>query len=216
MTSAMIVGRKLGMNSIFDETGTQVPVTVIEAGPCRVVQVKTKEKDGYEAVKIGFLPKKPRRTRKPQLGEFKKANLEPMQHLHELRMPVGELKAGDEIKVDQFAKGDIVTIIGTSKGKGFQGVVRRHHFSGGPKTHGQSDRHRAPGSIGSSAFPSRVIKGVRMGGHMGNARRTIKNQLVAEVLPEQNIILVRGGVPGPIKGIVQIKRVRGPKTKTEG
>jgi large subunit ribosomal protein L3 len=211
MASAMILGRKLGMNSIFDENGTQVPVTVIEAGPCRVVQVKTKEKDGYEAVKVGFMPKKPSRTRKPQAGEFKKASLEPMQHLLELRMPTGELKAGDEIKVDAFAKGDIVTIVGTSKGKGFQGVVRRHHFSGGPKTHGQSDRHRAPGSIGSSAFPSRVIKGVRMGGHMGNARVTLRNQLVAEVMPDQNIILIRGGVPGPIKGIVQIRRVKEAK-----
>jgi large subunit ribosomal protein L3 len=215
MAKAMILGRKLGMNSIFDESGAHVPVTVIEAGPCRVVQVKTKENDGYEAVKVGFLPKKPRRTLKPQLGEFKKAGLEPMKHLHELRMESDGFKVGDEIRVDQFAKGDVVTVVGTSKGRGFQGVVKRHHFSGGPKTHGQSDRHRAPGSIGSSAFPSRVLKGLRMSGHMGDRRVTIKNLRVADVLPDQNLILLRGGVPGAIWGLLEIRRVREAKAKAK-
>ncbi len=215
MANAMILGRKLGMNSIYDESGNHVPVTVIEAGPCRVIQVKTKDKDGYDAVKVGFVAKRAKRTRKPQLGEFKKAGLEPLRYVREFRADAGAFKIGDEIKVDGFAKGDIVTVIGTSKGRGFQGVVRRHHFSGGPKTHGQSDRHRAPGSIGSSAFPSRVIKGVRMGGHMGNARVTLKNLLVAEVLPDQNLILLRGGVPGHIRSLLEIRRVREAKAKAK-
>ena len=204
MAQAMILGRKLGMNCIFDE-----------AGPCHVVQIKTKDKDGYDAVKVGFVPKKASRVRKPQRVDFEKAKVEPMRYLRELQLDAGAYKVGDQVKVDQFAKGDIVNVIGTSKGRGFQGVVKRHHFSGGPKTHGQSDRHRAPGSIGSSAFPSRVIKGVRMAGHMGAERVTVKNLMVADVLPDQNLILVRGGVPGPIKSLIQIRRVREAKAKTK-
>jgi len=207
MGKAVILGRKIGMSQIFDESGRFQPVTVVEAGPCFVVQVKTKENDGYEAVKLGFeQQKKKHRTAKPQHGEFKKANLPALRVLREFRgVDLAGFQVGQELKADVFAKGDVVRVVGTSKGKGFQGVVKRHHFAGGPRTHGQSDRERAPGSIGSSAYPSRVVPGRRMGGHMGNARTTTKNLRVLEVDAAHNLILIRGAVPGHRHALVQIE-----------
>lgn len=203
-----LLGRKLGMTRIFSEDGHNIPVTVIEAGPCFVSQIKTPEKDGYSAVQLGFMEKKEKRTTKPLLGHFAKANLKPLRYLREFRdFDLGkELKLGDEIGVEIFEPGDVVDVSGRSKGRGFQGVVKRHRFGGGPKTHGQSDRYRAPGSIGQSSFPSRVLKGLRMAGHMGNRRVTIKNLVVVKVIPEQNLLLVRGGVPGAVNSIVEIKK----------
>jgi len=203
-----LLGRKLGMTRIFSEDGHNIPVTVIEAGPCFVSQIKTPEKDGYSAVQLGFMEKKEKRTTKPLLGHFAKANLKPLRYLREFRdFDMGkELKLGDEIGVEIFEPGDVVDVSGRTKGRGFQGVVKRHRFGGGPKTHGQSDRLRAPGSIGQSSFPSRVLKGLRMAGHMGNRRVTIKNLVVVKVIPEQNLLLVRGGVPGAVNSIVEIKK----------
>ena len=203
-----LLGRKLGMTRVFSEDGQNIPVTVIEAGPCFVSQIKTPEKDGYSAVQLGFLEKKEKNTTKPLLGHFKKANVKPLRVLREFRdFDIGkELNLGDQIGVEVFEPGDIVDISGRSKGRGFQGVVKRHRFGGGPKTHGQSDRHRAPGSIGQSSFPSRVLRGLRMAGHMGNRRVTVKNLVVVKVIPEQNLLLVRGGVPGSVNSIVEIKK----------
>ncbi|HHM24375.1 MAG TPA: 50S ribosomal protein L3 [Bacteroidetes bacterium] len=203
-----LLGRKLGMTRVFSEDGQNIPVTVIEAGPCFVSQIKTPEKDGYSAVQLGFLEKKEKNATKPLLGHFKKANVKPLRVLREFRdFDIGkELNLGDQIGVEVFEPGDIVDISGRSKGRGFQGVVKRHRFGGGPKTHGQSDRHRAPGSIGQSSFPSRVLRGLRMAGHMGNRRVTVKNLVVVKVIPEQNLLLVRGGVPGSVNSIVEIKK----------
>ncbi len=203
-----LLGRKIGMTRIFGEDGTHIPVTVIEAGPCFVSQIKTPEKDGYSAVQLGFLAKKEKRTTKPLLGHFKKANLKPMRILREFRdFDIGkEIKLGDQIGVEVFEPGDIIDVSGSTKGRGFQGVVKRHGFHGGPKTHGQSDRLRAPGSIGQSSYPSRVLKGLKMAGHMGNRRVTIKNLIVVKVIPEQNLLLVRGGVPGSVNSILEIKK----------
>lgn len=206
---AAILGKKLGMTSYFTEKGEQIPVTVIEAGPCPVVKVNTLERDGYESVQIGFGTRSPKRLNKPELGHFKKAGVEPTRFLREFRVLDTSLKPGDVLKVgDLFKKGDKVKISGTSKGRGFQGVVKRHHFGGvGMTTHGQSDRVRAPGSIGSSSFPSRVFKGMRMAGRMGGKRVTIRNLEVVEVIPEENLMLVKGGVPGPINGLLEIVKL---------
>jgi large subunit ribosomal protein L3 len=203
-----LLGRKLGMTRIFAEDGTNIPVTVIEAGPCFVTQIKTPEKDGYSAVQLGFMEKKEKRTTKPLLGHFAKAGVKPLRYLREFRdFDIGrELKLGDQIGVEVFEPGDVVDVSGRTKGRGFQGVVKRHGFGGGPKSHGQSDRLRAPGSIGQASFPSRVFKGLKMAGHMGNRRVTIKNLVVVKVIPEQNLILVRGGVPGAVNSIVEIKK----------
>ncbi len=199
-----ILGKKLGMTQIFTEDGRLVPVTVIEAGPCQVVQVKTPEKDGYEAVKVGFIEvKKENKMPKPISGIFKKAGTPHYRILKEF--PMGGLKVGDFIKAEIFNKGDIVSISGISKGKGFQGVMKRHGFKGGPDSHG-SMFNRAPGSIGASSFPSRVWKGMRMAGHMGNARVTVKNLEVVDVMPEQNLILIKGAVPGAKNSIVKIQK----------
>lgn len=200
-----IFGKKMGMTTYFSETGDTIPVTVIEASPCYITQIKTKEKDGYEAVQFGFGTRKEKNVKKPQLGKLKKLKLEPVRYFRELRdYPVNELKEGDKINVDIFNEGDTVKVIGISKGKGFQGVVRRHGFGGGSKTHGQSDRMRAPGSIGASSYPSRVFKGQRMAGRMGNDRISISNLKVIKVLPDSNLILINGPVPGAKTGIVQI------------
>jgi large subunit ribosomal protein L3 len=216
MANAVILGRKLGMDSVFGEDGSYIPVTVIEAGPCKVVQVKTQEKDGYEALKLAFLPKKPTRTVKPQLGEFAKAGVEPHYHLREFRgVDVASFNPGDEILADRFREGDVVTVSGRSKGRGFAGTVRRHGFAGGPKTHGQSDRWRAPGSIGQSSYPSRVFKGMRMAGHMGTNRVTVKNLQVVKVITERNLVLVRGAVPGSTNGIVEVRVTRPAPEKAE-
>lgn len=199
-----ILGKKLGMTQIFTEDGKVVPVTVIEAGPCCVVQVKTPDKDGYEAVKVGFIEvKKEKNVTKPIAGIFKKAGTPLFRILKEFR--ISGLQVGDMIRADSFSKGDKVTVSGISKGKGFQGVMKRHGFKGGPGSHG-SMFNRAPGSIGASSFPSRVWKGMRMAGHMGNERVTVKNLEIVDVRPDQNLILVKGAVPGAVNSIVEIRK----------
>ncbi len=203
-----ILGRKVGMTQIFVEDGTAIPVTVIKAGPCLVVQRKTVKVDGYEAVQIGLVEERPAKVTKPRAGHFKKAGVAPVRRVEEFEMTPGEeLNAGDEVKASIFQEKEWVDVVGTSKGKGFQGVMKRHNFSGGQGGHG-SMFHRAPGSIGSSAYPSRVLKGMRMAGRMGGARITTKNLLIVKVDAEQNLIYVRGAVPGPISGYVAIRRAK--------
>lgn len=199
-----LVGRKLGMTQIFDETGVVHPVTVIETGPCVVTQIRTPEKDGYEAVQLGFGLDK--RLNKPEQGH-RKASGFMSRTLREVKADnVSDFTVGQVIKADAFAEGELVDITGTSKGRGFQGGVKRHGFQGGPKTHGQSDRLRAPGSIGSSATPGRVFKGLRMAGHMGHERVTVQNLKVLRVDTERNLLLVEGSVPGPNNGELLIRR----------
>lgn len=200
-----ILGRKVGMTQIFGEDGRIIPVTVIEAGPCWVVQVRSKEKDGYEAVQLGFQEvKKEKVLSKPILGIFKKAGIPPCRILKEVEMT--GFNVGDKVTVEIFSKGDVVSVSGISKGKGYQGVMKRHNFKGGPDTHG-SMFNRAPGSIGASSFPSRVWKGKGMAGHMGNEKVTVKNITVVDVIPEQNLILVKGAVPGGENVILEIWKV---------
>lgn len=196
------------MTSIFDERGEVVPCTIIEAGPCYVTQVKTKEKDGYEAVQLGFVERKEKLVTRPLKGHFANAGVKPLRFVREFKgFTTSDFKPGAEVKVDAlFAKGDVVSIAGTSIGRGFQGVVKRHHFGGGSRTHGQSDRERAPGSIGSSSFPSRVFKGMRMAGRMGGDRVTVKNLKVVQIIPESNILIVQGSVPGHINSLVEIHK----------
>jgi large subunit ribosomal protein L3 len=203
-----ILGRKVGMTQIFVADGTAIPVTVIKAGPCLVVQVKTADNDGYEAVQIGLVEDKPAKLNQPLAGHFKKAGVAPLRRVEEFRLDSGEeLKAGDEVKASMFNEKDYVDVVGTSKGKGFQGVMKRHNFAGGRGSHG-SMFHRAPGSIGSSAYPSRVFKGMRMTGRMGGERVTTKNLQIVKVDAEQNLIYVRGAVPGPRSGYVAIRRAK--------
>lgn len=203
-----ILGKKLGMTSIFDETGQVIPCTVIEAGPCTVTQIKTKDRDGYEAVQLGFDQKPERLVNKPDRGRFAKANAKPVRLVREFRGDgTVELQPGQTVTVDKvFARGDTVAVIGTSKGRGFQGVVKRHHFGGGFRTHGQSDRERAPGSIGSSSYPSRVFKGMRMAGRMGGGRVTVRNLKVVGVIADSNILLIKGSVPGAVNGYLEIHK----------
>jgi large subunit ribosomal protein L3 len=203
-----LLGKKIGMTSIFDESGQVIPCTVIEAGPCFVTQIKTKERDGYEAVQLGYDTAKERLVKKPAKGHFAKASVKPTRILREFRgNGAAEMQPGQEIKVDTvFTKGDVVSVIGTSKGKGFQGVVKRHHFGGGFRTHGQSDRERAPGSIGSSSYPSRVFKGMRMAGRMGGEQVTVRNLKVVGIIPDSNLLLLKGSVPGAINGYVEIHK----------
>ena len=193
-----LLGKKLGMMQYFANNGEVVPCTVIEAGPCRIVQVKTNEKDGYSAIQVGFGEKPERNVNKPLAGHFKKAGISATRYLIEFRNEnLNEVKVGMEFKVDSvFSVGDFIKVVGTSKGRGFQGVVKRHHFGGGKQTHGQSDRVRAPGSIGSSSYPSRVFKGMRMAGRMGGTRVSVKNLKVIKIIPESNLMLVQGSVPG--------------------
>ncbi|MCS7028869.1 MAG: 50S ribosomal protein L3 [Bacteroidia bacterium] len=202
-----LIGRKIGMTRIFVE-GKAVPCTVIELGPCVVTQVKTIEKDGYQAFQVGFGEKKEKHTTKPLLGHFKKANTTPKRKLAEFKYYEKEFKLGDTIRVeDVFAEGDIVDVTGTSKGKGFQGVVKRHGFSGvGMNTHGQHDRVRAPGSLGGSSFPSRVFKGLRMAGQTGNRKVKVLNLTVLKIIPEQNLIVVSGCVPGHKNSYVKVEK----------
>jgi len=203
-----ILGRKVGMTQIYVEDGTVIPVTVIKAGPCLVVQRKTADTDGYEAVQIGLVEEKPAKATQPQKGHFAKAGVAPVRKVEEFRLDSGEeLKAGDEIKASMFNEKDYVDVVGTSKGKGFQGAMKRHNFAGGRGSHG-SMFHRAPGSIGSSAYPSRVFKGMRMTGRMGGDRVTTKNLQIVKVDAEQNLIYVRGAVPGPKSGYVAIRRAK--------
>jgi large subunit ribosomal protein L3 len=201
-----IIGKKLGMTSIFGNDGEVIPVTVIEAGPCTVVDIKTAEKDGYQALQLGFGSVKEKKVNKPLAGHFKKNNLSPKRVLKEFKnFNVSEFKIGDEIKCSIFSEGDIIKVSGKSKGKGFQGVVKRHGFGGiGMTTHGQSDRVRAPGSIGASSYPSRVFKGQRMAGRMGYENVTVRGLKVVKVDPERNLIFVKGAVPGAINSIVEL------------
>lgn len=207
MSVAGIIGRKVGMTQVYAEDGRAFPVTVIQAGPCVVVQRKSKEKDGYSAVQLGLVEaRKARRVTKAMKGHFEKAGLPPCRVLREFRIADGaELKVGDKVSVEQFAKGDALKVTGTSRGHGFQGVVKRHHFRGGAATHG-SMFHRAPGSIGASAFPSRTLKGMRAGGHMGSERVTVKNVEVVRVDAPNNLLVVRGSVPGAGGSIVVIRK----------
>lgn len=201
-----IIGRKIGMTTYFEDSGEAIPCTVIEAGPCIVTQIKTKDTDGYNAVQIGFGEQKPKKVNKAQMSIFtKKLKIAPLKHLKEIRdFPVETVKVGDVLKVDMFQIGDKVKVRGKSKGRGFQGVVKRHGFGGGVRTHGQSDRERAPGSIGASSYPSRVWKGQRMAGRMGNVNVSVRNLKVIKVFPDSNLLLVKGAVPGPNSGIVEI------------
>lgn len=202
-----LLGKKIRMTQIFDENGKSIPVTVINAGPCYVSQVKTLEKDGYQAVQIGFVELKEKQTTKPQVGHFKKANVKPLKYLQEFDMPFDkELKVGDELKADMFVEGETVKISGYSKGRGFQGVMKRHGFSGANKTHGQSDRWRAPGSLGQSSYPSRVFKGMKMAGKMGNARVSRPTVKIIRIDAERNLIFVKGSVPGAPDALLEIRK----------
>ena len=200
-----IIGRKVGMTQIFDEKGVVIPVTVIEAGPCTVAQVKTTETDGYNAVQLGFGEVKEHKVNKPEMGHFKKGNVKVVKHLREFRLDdVSDKKVGDEIKVDIFSEGDVIDVQGRTKGKGFQGVIKRHGQSRGPMGHG-SMYHRRPGSMGSTSTPGRVFKGKKLPGHMGNVVVTIQNLKVVKVDLEKNVILVKGSVPGNKGVILKIK-----------
>ena len=202
-----ILGKKLGMTQIFVADGRRIPVTVVEAGPCTVLQKKTESVDGYNAIQVGFSEKKTHRVNKPMMGHFKKADQGAFVSLRELDVVnVDDYQVGDQITCDSvFKAGDIVDVTGTSKGKGFQGVIKRWGFSGGRATHG-SHFHRAPGSIGMSASPARVQRGKKMPGQMGNARVTMQNLEIMEVRPEQNLILVKGAIPGANQGLVVIRK----------
>lgn len=200
-----ILGRKIGMTQIFKEDGSVVPVTVIQAGPLYVVQKKTVEKDGYNAIQVGFESIKENRLNKPAKGHFDKSEVEYKKYLREFRVEnPDEFQIGQEIKVDVFEEGDMVDVIGTSKGKGTQGVIKRHGFARGRETHG-SKFHRAPGGMSAGTYPGRVFKGHKMGGRMGNERVTVQNLEVVRVDADKNLILIKGGVPGPKKGLVTIK-----------
>ena len=204
-----LIGKKIGMTQIFDESGSAVPVTIIEAGPCYVTQIRMPQTDGYSAVQLGFGEVKPKRITGGQIGHLKRNSLPPLRFLREFRVKDPEVKEGDVISVgDAFILGETVDVVGTSKVKGFQGAVKRHGFSGGPKTHGQSDRLRAPGSRGSTTTPGRVFKGSRGPGHMGHERVTVQNLSVVLIDGERNLIGLRGAIPGPNGGVVLIKEAR--------
>ena len=193
------------MTSVFSADGKNIPCTVIEVGPCVVTQVKTLEKDGYEALQLGYVEKTAKHTTKPEAGHFKKAGVEPQRHLAEFKEFDGEYKLGDKITVDLFNDASFVDVIGVSKGKGFQGVVKRHGFGGvGQSTHGQDDRLRAPGAIGACSYPAIVFKGMRMAGHMGNERVTAQNLQVIKIMPENNLLVVKGSAPGAKGSILSI------------
>lgn len=204
-----LIGKKVGMTQIFDNSGEAVPVTLIEAGPCYVTHIRRPKRDGYNAVQLGFGEVNPRRLSGGQLGHIKRNNVPPLRHLREFRVKeVSDIQEGDKLTVEIFVVGDQVDVIGTSKGKGFAGAVKRYGFGGGPQTHGQSDRLRAPGSHGATSTPGRVFKGSRGPGHMGSVRVTSQNVRVALVDLERNLLGVRGSVPGPRGGLVMIKEVR--------
>jgi len=200
-----LLGRKLGMSQIFEEGGLVRPVTAIQAGPCTVTQVKTPDKDGYAAIQLGFGDVK--KLNKPLAGHLTKGQVPLVRHLREVRLDaIDDYQQGQQIDASLFEVGELVDVVGTSKGKGFAGGVKRHHFRGGPKTHGQSDRHRAPGSIGATTTPGRVYKGTRMAGHMGDVRVTVQNLKVLEVDPERNLLLVEGAVPGANNGLLFVRK----------
>jgi|TARA_Y100000991_G_scaffold176963_1_gene139077 large subunit ribosomal protein L3 len=193
---AGIIGKKIGMTSVYSAEGKNLPCTIIEAGPCVVTQIKTQEKDGYESVQLGFEDKKEKNTPKAMLGHFSKAKTTPKRKIVEFK-GLNEVNLGDSVTVDQFQEGEFVDVVGTSKGKGFQGVVKRHNFGGvGQATHGQHNRMRAPGSIGAASYPARVFKGMKMGGRMGGDRVKSINLEVLKIVPEKNLLIVKGSVPG--------------------
>ncbi len=200
-----LLGLKLGMTRVFTEDGLWIPVTLLQAGPCTVVQRKTRANDGYEAVQVGFGDKKEKRCTKPLLQHFKRAGVTPKRVLKEFKVEDDEaLKPGDEVRTDIFKKGDRVDVSGLSKGRGFAGVIKRHNFSGGPGGHG-SHFHRAPGSVGASADPAEVVKGKKLPGRMGNSHVTIQNLEVMDVMPEKNLLVIKGAVPGANGGMVEVK-----------
>jgi large subunit ribosomal protein L3 len=203
-----IIGKKIGMTQLFQENGETVAVTAIQAGPAVVTQVRSRERDGYEAVQVGLVETKVKQSQlsSPERGHLR--GLENVRHLREFRAAdTSAIKRGDKVDVGFLKQGDLVNVVGISKGRGFAGVVKRHHFSGGPKTHGQTDRHRAPGSIGATTWPGRVLKGKRMAGHMGNRRVTARKLKVVQADPERNLLLVKGAVPGANGGLVVIEKV---------
>ncbi len=202
-----LLGKKIGMTSVFSADGKNVPCTVIEVGPCVVTQIKTVESDGYEAVQVGFQEKKEKHTNKAEAGHFSKAGVAPQRHLAEFKSFETTPALGDTLTVELFQEGGFVDVVGTSKGKGFQGVVKRHGFGGvGQKTHGQHNRLRAPGSIGACSYPAKVFKGLRMAGQMGNERVTVQNLQVIKVLPEHNLLMIKGSIPGPKGSIVLVEK----------
>jgi large subunit ribosomal protein L3 len=201
-----LLGAKLGMTQIFDQNARAVPVTVIQAGPCTVTQVKSPERDGYAAVQLAFGDIKPKRVTKPRAGHFAKAGVEPRRHLVELRTAdAADYTLGQTLAADVFAEGDRLDVVGVSKGKGFAGVMKRHGFKGLGASHGTERKHRSPGSVGACATPSRIFKGMRMAGHMGHQRVTVLNLEVVKVDPERNLLLVKGAVPGPKRGLVMLR-----------
>lgn len=203
--SKVILGRKLAMTQIFDED-VIIPVTIVEAGPCVIVERKVKKKNGYNAIQLGFLEVKNNRLNKPELGHFKKSKVHPQKYLREIRVEnIGSLKARDEIRVDVFKEGDLVDVVGISKGKGFAGVVKRYGFKGGPASHGAGGWRRRPGSIGASADPSRVFKGKKMPGRMGAEKKTIRNLKIVKIDKKENLLLIRGSLPGIRGGLLTIK-----------
>ena len=203
---AGLIGKKIGMTSMFSDEGKNIPCTIIQAGPCTVTQIKTNSTDGYEAVQISFDEQRESRLSKALLGHYKKANATPSKKLVEVSFET-EAKLGDSLNVDLFAEGDFVTVSGNSKGKGFQGVVKRHGFAGvGDATHGQHNRMRAPGSIGAASYPARVFKGMRMAGQMGNAKVKVENLQVMKVMNDKNIMIVKGAVPGPKNSYLIIEK----------
>jgi large subunit ribosomal protein L3 len=206
-----ILGKKVGMTQIFSAQGEVVPITIIEAGPCFIAQVKTEKRDGYSAVQMAFEEVKPKRLNRPQTQHLQKSGLASLRHLREFRLSEEEValfKEGQRITVDVFEVGELVDVVGTSKGRGFAGVMKRHGFKGGPITHGQSDRQRSPGAIGACKTPGRIVKGKRMAGHMGDVRVTAQHLKVMMVDPERNLLAVRGAVPGGKNGLVMIQQAR--------
>ena len=202
-----LLGKKIGMTSVFSADGKNVPCTVIEVGPCVVTQVKTLEKDGYEALQLGFEDKKEKHTTKPEQGHFKKAGVAPKRYLAEFKGFEGQYSAGDTITAELFSENDFVDVVGISKGKGYQGVVKRHGFGGvGQTTHGQHNRLRAPGSVGACSYPAKVFKGMRMAGQMGNRQVTVQNLQVIKIIPEHNIIMLKGSIPGSKGSIISIEK----------
>jgi large subunit ribosomal protein L3 len=208
-----IIGKKIGMTQLFQENGETVSVTAIQAGPSVVTQIKNRDTDGYDAIQVGFIENKVKQSQlnSPEKGHLQ--GLENVRYLREFRtnpdfIGISSVKRGDKVDVGFLKRGDLVNVAGISKGRGFAGVVKRHHFAGGPKTHGQTDRHRAPGSIGATTFPGRVLKGKRMAGHMGNRRVTARNLEVIQADPERNLLLVKGAVPGANGGLLVIEKVR--------
>jgi large subunit ribosomal protein L3 len=201
-----LIGKKIGMTSIYDENGKNMPCTVIEAGPCVVTQVRTKEVDGYEALQLGFDDKAEKQSNKALDGHFKKAGATAKKRVVEFQGFEGELKLGDQITVDHFVEGEFVDVSGTSKGKGFQGVVKRHGFAGSERTHGQQSMNRAPGSVGAASYPARIFKGMRMGGRMGGERVTVQNLRVLKVVKDKNLLVLKGAVPGHKNSYVIIQK----------